>query len=85
MTCKWEKTAKGYNTGCYHEISVRIRGAIYCPFCGGKILKSRKRMDNSYYRARRGELLPKFKEYYRQNAEDLKEYQKERYREKAKI
>lgn len=84
MICKWEKTKKGYKTGCYHEITVILRGGVYCPFCGGKISKSRTERARVHYRTNKGKYKQMRAKYYQENKEELLEKARERYRERVK-
>lgn len=84
LKCRWQKTANGYTTECSHSISVILRNAVYCPFCGGNIVKYRGEYQTDYYKANKGRLKQIRAKYYEDNKEHLKEYQKEYYRENVK-
>jgi DNA-directed RNA polymerase subunit RPC12/RpoP len=70
-TCKWEKLANGYRTECGHMIQLRLRDAIFCPYCSGKIVKSRSEYQSSHYRAnklkekKKKSIEKKMMEYFR--------------------
>ncbi len=83
--CIWQKTAKGYTTECSHTITVILRNAVYCPFCGEEIEKHREEYQSNYYTANKGRLKPIRAKYYKDNREHLKEYANEYYREKTRI
>ena len=82
MICTWNKTKKGYKTGCEHEITVRLRGGVYCPFCGGLIHKVRTDYNRNYIKANESHIKQIRVEYYREHSDELKEYQKAYYRAK---
>ena len=77
MTCTWEKMANGYRTECGHMMQLRLRDAIYCPYCSGQIIKSRSEYQANYHRAnfrkekRKRVIEKKMMEYFRKQGYEV--------------
>ena len=71
--CRYVKTSKGYRSECGHTIKSVSHTFKYCPFCGGKYIRSRK----DYYEENKEQIKAKSKAYRQEHKEQCLEYAKE--------
>ena len=64
--CIWQKKYNGYDTDCGHSITVILRNAKYCPFCGDEIEKHRNVYQNQYYANNREKIKAQMARNYRE-------------------
>lgn len=71
--CHWTKKSSGYYTECEKYITLKLRAAVYCPYCGNLIEKDygSSKQKKEYFRR-----------YYLKNKKRINEYQKEYQRKK---
>lgn len=75
MECRWKRLKRLWKTDCDHTITLRLQNAVYCPYCGGKIVKDRQIYQKEYYEANRGKISLNQRQYYLEHREEIKKRQ----------